>query len=384
MFRQSNRLFKLLDKVLTPLVLLLFFVQKKKLPVSRAPQRVLIVKLCCFGDALLSLLSIKALKERLPFARITVLASERSAEVFRYCAFVDDVEILHVSGTKGKQEFLRFFELIGLIKKLRASRFDLFLDYDVYYRFTEFIGFYVNAGFSAGFVSFKGRGRLYTHKVERSKDGAEWQLFFELLRPLGIEKTDKLGNAFRFEPNQALKALDLIGQNTGSSLWVGIMMGGSPNWPEKRWPIGHFAGFMKQLNAFRPTNYFLFGLPAEQTLAAELKVLYHDSSVIDLTGKTPFPVLYHAISALDLFVSNDTGPMHLSALIGVPTVGIFGPTNQLKWSPPGPFSAVYLKECACRPCYFMSRMPECDHLECLKSITPEQVLFHAKALLERK
>ena len=130
-------------------------------------------------------------------------------------------------------------------------------------------------------------------------------------------------------------------------------------------------------------NFILFGVKEELILAKNLLKIYNKDNVINLVGRTTFPDLAAIINKMDLFISNDTGPMHLAALTGVPTVAIFGPTNERKWSPPGRFRAV-TSNCTCRPCYYLSSMPECKDFACLNKITPEMVFQAVKEVLENR
>ena len=84
----------------------------------------------------------------------------------------------------------------------------------------------------------------------------------------------------------------------------------------------------------------------------------------------------------ELFVTNDTGPLHLAAALDVPTVAIFGPTDDRKWRPWHERSRV-VRSAACdrAPCYWLSSMPDCPDVRCLAKLAPETVIAAAESLL---
>ena len=82
---RKNRLFKMLDRCLVLLLFPLYLYYRlfpKKPRIPTVPRKILIAKLCCFGDSLLALISVQSLKKKYPEAQITLLASERNAGIF--------------------------------------------------------------------------------------------------------------------------------------------------------------------------------------------------------------------------------------------------------------------------------------------------------------
>ena len=139
--------------------------------------------------------------------------------------------------------------------------------------------------------------------------------------------------------------------------------------PAKRWT--YFAELARQLTA-EGLSVWVLGGPSEAPLAAEI-VGAAGPHAHDLTSND----LRNAILALKLAqatVSNDSGLVHVSAAIGTPTIGIFGPTNPWHWAPLNPLAAVIetRTDVPCRPCH----KPTCRliHHRCMVDIPPSQVL----------
>jgi ADP-heptose:LPS heptosyltransferase len=381
---RSNPLFKLLDSclrfLLFPLTAYFRLFPRRRPPPAR-PGNILVVKLCCFGDTLLAFPSLFALKKAFPEARLTVLAGARTAPLFERNPAVDEVLSLPLSGLSGRREIARLPAVLRMFLALRRRGFDCLLDYDVYYRFTTVLGLFLCRSFSSGFDTYQGRARFYHYGAARGEDEPEWRCFFNVLSPLNVGRGEaSVPFGLRSLSAETGEAEALLGARKGEELRVGILAGGSANWPEKRWPVEKFASLMRLVNGRFKARFFLFGVKEELHLCLQLLKLYGGEGADSLAGRTPFGRLAALIRGMDLFVSNDTGPMHLASLLGVPTVGIFGPTNEKKWSPPGRFRAVFTGRCACRPCNYLGRMKKCDrNFECLTGLAPETVF---KAVLD--
>jgi ADP-heptose:LPS heptosyltransferase len=92
----------------------------------------------------------------------------------------------------------------------------------------------------------------------------------------------------------------------------------------------------------------------------------------NLVGRLDFNGLLSALSTCDLLFGNDTGTMHLAAACGIPAVTLFGPTEHRKWN--ALTSTPVSKALDCSPCYYLSAMPECPHINCLNQLSPKTVL----------
>ena len=141
--------------------------------------------------------------------------------------------------------------------------------------------------------------------------------------------------------------------------------------PSKRWPEAHYAALARALTDAGKSVWVL-GSTVETALAAAI-VAEAGPHAHDLTS----PDLRNAILALklaDATVSNDSGLVHVSAAIGTPTIGIFGPTSPWHWAPLNPLAATIetLTEVSCRPCH----KPTCrfGHHRCMLEIPSSQVL----------
>ncbi len=148
----------------------------------------------------------------------------------------------------------------------------------------------------------------------------------------------------------------------------------------KRWYPKEFANVASVLSSHY--DIVIFGGPSEKAIAKDIEKLLIKKGVDNyqnLAGITSIQELISKISNLDLFVTGDSGPMHLAAALQVPTVAIFGPTNDNETSQWMNESSVIIKKnLKCQPC--MKRTCPLKHHNCMKQIKALEVLDAVKEL----
>ena len=149
----------------------------------------------------------------------------------------------------------------------------------------------------------------------------------------------------------------------------------------KRWYPKEFADVAAALSF----NYdiVIFGGPHEKKIALDIEkylINYGVKNYINLADKTSIEDLMSEIENLDLFITGDSGPMHLAAAFQVPTVSIFGPTNNKKTSQwMNKKSTIVKKNLACQPC--MKKECPLKHHNCMKQINSQDVLSAINGLI---
>ena len=160
----------------------------------------------------------------------------------------------------------------------------------------------------------------------------------------------------------------------------------------KRWPPERFAELIRAAGRERGASAVLVGSAADRHAAAEIESRLAERPaglgtgaippvrVANLVGQTDLPAFMGVMSFCRAFVSNDSGAMHVAAVLGVPVVGLFGPTDERATAPLGPHHALS-HPVWCRPCHIR----ECpiDH-RCMKRITVDRVFESLGAMLDRR
>ena len=153
---------------------------------------------------------------------------------------------------------------------------------------------------------------------------------------------------------------------------IGIHPGGNIkfNW-SRQWPLDHYKDLIDKLLEDERFKLYIYGGPGEKEVAEELCQFNQDLciSVINKSLKE----VSESIAELDLFVGNDSGLMNMAFGIGIPTLGILGPTNPHHTGPYGPRNKVVRLDIPCSPCYDDGKSLTCTNRKCLDEILPEVV-----------
>lgn len=149
----------------------------------------------------------------------------------------------------------------------------------------------------------------------------------------------------------------------------------------KTWPLEHFKKLIHRLVDSGVAQVFILGGPDEIELAGQLNAM-SGGRAVNLAGKDTLETLPALLSRLDVFISGDTGPLHVAALAKTATIALFGPTDYRQTGPRGPRSRVIHKALDCSPCF--ARTCPLGHHDCMGRITPEEVARDVVELLNDK
>jgi heptosyltransferase-2 len=335
---------------------------------TRGAKKVLVMQSAFLGDNLLTLPLLRRLKEILPDATVTVLTLAKTADIFRGTPWVDAVLLDDKRGVHGG--------LAGpwrIAGELKARGFDLAVIPHRSFRsalIARLAAIPRRIGFDSSAGSF-----LLTDAVPFSWLMHDLERNLSLALPLGAGAAPSAGESrYVAPPKMSAKLAALLPNGT----LAGVHPGSA--WATKRWLPGRFAELCVRLKADGLTPV-LVGGPDDKALGASIA---KECGALDLVGRTDLEELKALMGRLSVFVTNDSGPMHLAAAAGVPVVAIFGATTrELGFFPYGPGHRVVEAELSCRPCglHGARECPE-GHFLCMRLLTVDQVHEACRAVLK--
>jgi heptosyltransferase II len=343
------------------------------------------------GDSVISLPALKQVRQLFSRAHISLLVLPWVSGIYEEVGYIDEVMIYDREGThrgaRGRW---------NLARSLRSAQFDVAILFQNAFEaafLTWLAGVPIRAGYSRD-----GRGWLLTHPVTiypQTLKVHQSYYYLDLIDQLAqrnrvvmsvLPSVSRTGSPAGPLPDISLHVgssrrqaartrLQECGVDFSKKL-VGVNPGaffGSA----KRWPSERYGNLLDRLIERQGANIVVFGSHNETAIAERIRAAMRHEAVL-LTGKTQLSELIAMIACCDLFVTNDSGPMHLAAALRVPTLAIFGPTDEIATGPLSPTAVVLNKKVECSPCL----LRECpiDH-RCMTRITVDEVYERAAGIL---
>jgi len=344
-------------------------------PGWQAARRVLIVQSAFMGDSLLTLPLARELKGILPGCRVSVLTLPQSAALFGDAPYVDEVILDDKRGVHSG-----LFGTWRLARDLRRRGFDLAL---VPHRSLRSALLARLAGIPRRIGSDASAGWwLLTDAVPFTWLMHDLERNLALLKPLKPDIRPRPDESLYVAKDAAATEVinaRLFAAGIGPGDRVVGMHPGSV-WATKRWLPERFTGLCSRLRreGFRVV---LVGGAGDRGLCGRVA---RDSGALDWSGRTELMELKALMGRLVLFVTNDSGPMHLAAAAGVATLAIFGPTTrELGFFPYGAGHRVVEADLACRPCSLHgTKSCPAGHFLCMRLITVGQVFSEAMEMVK--
>lgn len=161
-----------------------------------------------------------------------------------------------------------------------------------------------------------------------------------------------------------------------------IVMAPGAGWPGKMWPADRFAEMARRFSALGGVKIVVTGSPDEKALGES--VVADVPNTINLAGSTSFGQTAALVESADLLLCNDSGPLHLAAAYGTPSVALFGPTVAGKWQPPGGEHLMIQKQGFCEGCVGWHPNAACVHDNaCMKAISVDEVWGRIAGILKQ-
>jgi heptosyltransferase-2 len=339
------------------------------------PRSIVIVQLDHIGDAVLSTPMLRTLRKRFPAASIDVVASQSNREIFETNPHL---RYVHVSACNwlarraGRQQY--FGEAFRLARLLRRFRYDLGIDPRGDFLATVALwlaGIPRRLGWACG-----GGGFLLTDSAPWDATRHEVESRGALVESLGILASHTRPELFPSwsDTYHVRELLAAVPELRPPLLVLHIAAGTKA----KRWPARHWGELLERLSRERFGSVILVGDSADQSLCRSL--LHASPRAIDWTGRLTLMQLAALLDEADLFIGCDSGPAHIAAAMGTPSVLLFSATNRVEsWRPVEPDVHVLRNIVPCSPCH-QKVCPVAGH-PCMSGISPAAVVELAQQIV---
>jgi ADP-heptose:LPS heptosyltransferase len=349
-------------------------------PFEQAPSKILLVRFDLLGDTALSLPLIFDLKQAFPESSIAFATSPAVSSLVQMCPYIDEVLAFDAPSLTHRQtnwQLSRWREAYEFLTELRTRNFDLAISL-----YGPLSGTLVGLSGSRWRVGFadEASSKNFDHSVQGGR-GPRTRHEIDWVRHLGgqpgAEIPDNLISAGRSVNAWCQDKVGPKGSYTRLVLHTGARTGEA-----KLWPNQHWHDLVTLLDKHAMLQIIFVGGAAEAGTASAL--LHNlDKRHLSFAGRTTIPQLASILKTSDLTISADSGPLHLSALMGRPTLGLYGPTDPHLSGPYGIQAHTIVTKLPCHPCYDLRAPAICpfgDSL-CMDWIRPLEVHKKIVAIL---
>ena len=307
--------------------------------------------------------ALRALKRAYPESNLTLLLRPLVADLMETHPYVDAC----IVDTKSRG---RYRSLTELTRQIRGAAFDgAVVLHPTSFR-NALLPFLARVPIRVG-TNVSGRGMLLTGSCKDTKSLHEVHRYLRVLRLLNINTAPDFLEFWHTDADREM-IQDLLHAEGVSATDRLIALNLGTTWRTKQWNIANFVEVIRQIEHLIPgARIVLTGSLAEQTLADDLPA---SLPAINLIGRTSILQLGALLERCEVCLTCDSGPMHIAAAVGTPTVALFGPTDPVRHKPYGAGHTIIEKPVECRPCYKRTCHRQDAPYLCMTEISTAEVI----------
>ena len=348
---------------------------------ERAPRAVLVLKFLGMGSIVRASFLLTALRDKYPASRLYFATFSGTAPLVGMYR-----EVHHIFVIRDSSIWVLFIDTAKLVIFCWRNKVDLVVDLEVHAKYSSIISALSLARDRAGFAGITSRFRrgLYTHLVFWNPVRYVGRAYEQLGASLGLGPAQ---DAQICIPSRAIteahEFLRTLGWREGTRL-IGINPNASDLRIERQWPAEYFSELLSMLPPGHDFMVLVCGSKDEWGHVESVRLGVESCAypVFNIAGALSFSAYCEVLRKLSVFVTNDSGPMHVARAFEVPTVSLWGPTHPANYSPPGPNHLRLYRPIYCSPCTHATDAPPCGgDNQCLKRIEPGRVLRAVCSLL---
>lgn len=335
---------------------------------EKVPKTIAVCKFKGMGSIVQATPLLHALKTRYPNTKLVFISSAANEAVLQEIPIIDQIVLLNDNGV---WPLIRHYP--AFIIKLISLRINVYIDLEIYANFSTLTSALSLATNRFGYYLRSSQFRLgiYTHMVYFNNRAPIAQAYFQMGRLL---KSDLAfpQRVDAFSVTRQLPQKRIIVNVNASDLRI-----------ERRWPKAQFVQLINALSkAHAHCEIALIGSESEKAYVSAIHAsLENDQNVKNVAGRTSFKGLLQLLASAQLLISNDSGPMHIAASLGVKTIALFGPCHPQQYGNHENVYPIY-KNMYCSPCVHEFSTPPClGDNQCMKQIEVNEVLLLAQKVL---
>lgn len=334
-------------------------------------KEILIIRLSSIGDVVHCTPVAESLKTAWPDCKITWLVGEVSADLLKYNPYIDEIIIWSRERFEKHLRSLEFSKALTIWQNLRnmlASR-KFYAVLDIHGLFlTGMIAKQAKAVRRIGLSGAREFNTLFMTETAAPFGNHITDKYLGVLRPLGITSVKHKMTVIVPEEIKRLTEDFLKDKGIAPYEKYAVLVPGT-TWPSKNWPSCFFIETVRLLH--KNFKIVLCGGKAELNLGMEIENT-PGLPVVNTIGQTGLLEMAGIIERASVVITGDTGPLHIAAALGTPTIALFGPTDPSVYAPLGKKSAILVNRLPCSFCH-KTKCPKGDAY-CIKSITPDKVV----------
>jgi heptosyltransferase-1 len=284
-------------------------------------RKILVVRLSSLGDIVHSLPGVAALRDAVPDAQIDWLVARNWAPILEGCAAANRLVLFDQAPASG---------IISKVRELRRERYDVAVDFQGLYKsasLTLFSGASRRVGFDRLSAREPGASIFYNDRV-RAGGPHRVQKNLSLAERMGAPRGAEPQFPFRVSVAAAESVRERLASVGIENYWVALPGGG---WAGKLWPAERYGELCREVEKRFGLRGLLIGGAGEEKLAAA--AISVAASATPIRFPTALAELMAVLARARFVVGGDTGPLHLAAALGIPVVGLYGPTDPAQTGP---------------------------------------------------
>ncbi len=339
--------------------------------------RILVKLPTWLGDAVMATPALELLRARFPEAHFTYIGSSATCALFERDSRIERLIVDDSKKAKGRIKGI-------LMLARRAGRHDLAITFQNTF-LSALLLFLTRSKTRIGFAN-EARSFLLSYAPKIPKNIHQVERYVRLLQPLGIG-AKSLSSKNRAEFSEAIPSLCVYSRAIPPLLHAPKVIGINPGaayGSAKRWTQAHFSTLISLLLERGYGVVICGGEGDREGNERILATLKPSPLLLDLTAKTSLSELIDTIATFDLFITNDSGPMHLACALKVPLIALFGSTDHTETSPYNPSAPMILlsKHLPCSPC--KKRVCPLSHHNCMELLLPSEVMEAVRSIFAQR